>query len=116
MPRQVRENQFPRSDEDELYPRESTEEKVSLSDRFGLRLAFYRISQNTYLQMVSHYAHKERLSISIKELQRIALEWKQRQAGDLGELSVNLSMIWRVDWDWKNREIKRFKCLTNLRE
>ena len=87
MPRQVRENQFPRSDEDELYPRESTEEKVSLSDRFGLRLAFYRISQNTYLQMVSHYAHKEGLSISIKELQRIALEWEATSSGRSGRVA-----------------------------
>ena len=44
MPRQVQENQFPSTDEDELYPRETTEEKVSLSDRFGLRLAFYQDS------------------------------------------------------------------------
>ena len=32
MPRQIKENQFPSTDEDELYPREATEEKVSLSE------------------------------------------------------------------------------------
>ncbi|MCH8291765.1 ATP-binding protein [Candidatus Poribacteria bacterium] len=87
MPRQVRENQFPRSDEDELYPRESTEEKVSLSDRFGLRMAFYRISQDTYLQMVSHYAQKEGLSIPIKELHPIALEWEAASSGRSGRVA-----------------------------
>ena len=43
MPRQVGENQYPHTEEDELYPRETTEEKVSLSDRFGLRLAFLSV-------------------------------------------------------------------------
>ena len=84
MPRQVEENQFPRNAEDELYPRETTEEKVSLSDRFGLRLAFNRISQNTYLQIVSHYAQQHELSISTEELHRIALEWEASSSGRSG--------------------------------
>ena len=69
MPRQVRENRYPQNDEDELYPREATEEKVSLSDRFGLRLSFQRISQDTYLQIVSHYAQKHGLSVPTEALQ-----------------------------------------------
>ena len=87
MPRQVSENQYPQSDEDELYPRETTEEKVSLSDRFGLRLAFYRISQNTYLQIVSHYAQKRGLSISTEELHRKALEWEASSSGRSGRVA-----------------------------
>ena len=87
MPRQVKENQFPDADEDELYPREATEEKVSLSDRFGLRLAFYRIPQATYLQMVSHYAQKYDISIPAEELRRAALEWEASSSGRSGRVA-----------------------------
>ena len=87
MPRQVKENQFPSTDEDELYPREATEEKVSLSDRFGLRLAFYRIPQTTFLQMVSHYARKHGVSIPTEELHRAALEWEASSSGRSGRVA-----------------------------
>lgn len=87
MPRQVGENQYPQNEEDELYPREATEEKVSLSDRFGLRLAFYRISQDTYLQIVSHYAQKLELDIPTKELHRYALEWEASSSGRSGRVA-----------------------------
>ncbi len=87
MPRQVNENRFPQNDEDELYPREATEEKVSLSDRFGLRIAFYRISQKTYLQIVSHYAQKQGLSVPTEELHRAALEWEATASGRSGRVA-----------------------------
>ena len=87
MPRQVKENRFPQNDEDELYPREATEEKVSLSDRFGLRLAFYRISQKTYLQIVSHYAQKRGLSVPTETLHRTALEWEASSSGRSGRVA-----------------------------
>ena len=87
MPRQVRENRYPQSDEDALYPREATEEKVSLSDRFGLRLAFQRISQDTYLQIVSHYALKRGLSVPTETLHRAALEWEASSSGRSGRVA-----------------------------
>ena len=87
MPRQVGENQFPQNEEDELYPREATEEKVSLSDRFGLRIAFYRISQRTYLQIVSHYARKYGIDTQTEELHRAALEWEASSSGRSGRVA-----------------------------
>ena len=87
MPRQVRENRYPQNEEDELYPREATEEKVSLSDRFGLRLSFQRISQDTYLQIVSHYAQKRRLSVPTEALHRGALEWEASSSGRSGRVA-----------------------------
>ena len=87
MPRQVRDNRYPQNDEDELYPREATEEKVSLSDRFGLRLAFQRISQDTYLQIVSHYAQKRGLSVPTEALHRAALEWEASSSGRSGRVA-----------------------------
>ena len=87
MPRQVGENQYPLNEEDELYPREATEEKVSLSDRFGLRIAFYRISQNTYLKIVTHYAQQFGIDIQTNELHRAALEWEAASSGRSGRVA-----------------------------
>lgn len=87
MPRQVRDNRYPQNAEDELYPREATEEKVSLSDRFGLRLAFQRISQDTYLQIVSHYAEKRGVSMERAALHRAALEWAASASGRSGRVA-----------------------------
>ncbi|MDE0011817.1 MAG: ATP-binding protein [Candidatus Poribacteria bacterium] len=87
MPRQVRDNRYPQNEEDELYPREATEEKVSLSDRFGLRLSFQRISQDTYLQIVSHYAEKHGLSVPTEALHRAALEWEASSSGRSGRVA-----------------------------
>ena len=92
MPRQVGENRYPQNDEDELYPREATEEKVSLSDRFGLRLAFQRISQDTYLQIVSHYAQKHELSVPTEALHRAALEWEASSSGRSGRVAYQFIM------------------------
>ncbi len=87
MPRQVQDNQFPQNDEDELYPREATEEKVSLSDRFGLRIPFYQISQDTYLQIVTHYAQKYALAMPKEKLHRTALEWEANSSGRSGRVA-----------------------------
>jgi len=42
--------------EDEIHPEEAIGEKLSLSDRFGLQLGFYRFDQETYLAVVESYA------------------------------------------------------------
>lgn len=45
-----------RKDErDEIHPGDAVEEKISLSDRFGLHLSFYSFNQNQYLEAVSHW-------------------------------------------------------------
>ena len=90
MPRQIVENKFPATDQDELYPRETTEEKVSLSDRFGLRIAFQRISKKTYLDIVSHYAQQRVLPISDDELKREAIEWEASSSGRSGRVARQL--------------------------
>ena len=90
MPRQIVENKFPATDQDELYPRETTEEKVSLSDRFGLRIAFQRISKKTYLDIVSHYAQQRVLPISDDELEQEAIEWEASSSGRSGRVARQL--------------------------
>src|SRR6188472_3421982 len=56
-----------------INPGEAVEEKVSLSDRFGLWLGFHRCSQDEYLAMVEGYVAHYRIPLSGSELEREAL-------------------------------------------
>src|SRR6202167_1385019 len=57
-----------------INPGEAVEEKVSLSDRFGLWLGFHRCSQDEYLEMVFGYVSRSRIPVGADELRRAALE------------------------------------------
>ncbi len=58
-----------------INPGEAVEEKVSLSDRFGLWLGFHRCSQDEYLEMIDGYVGHFGLVIAPDDLRREALEW-----------------------------------------
>lgn len=58
-----------------INPGEAIEEKVSLSDRFGLWLGFHKCSQDEYLDMVAAYAAHYELGVSRDEIAPDALEW-----------------------------------------
>jgi predicted AAA+ superfamily ATPase len=58
-----------------INPGEAVEEKVSLSDRFGLWLGFHRCSQDEYLAMVFGYADHYGLQVPRDQMARDALEW-----------------------------------------
>jgi len=58
-----------------INPGEAVEEKVSLSDRFGLWLGFHKCSQDEYLDMVRGYCAAFHLSAPAEEIERDALEW-----------------------------------------
>jgi hypothetical protein len=61
--------------EDELHPEEAVSEKLSLSDRFGLQLGFFRFDQDTYLAIVDEYARRLRLPVDPETLRAEALRW-----------------------------------------
>jgi uncharacterized protein len=71
MPREMMENERSSA----IIPGEAVEEKVSLSDRFGLWLGFHHCSQDDYLAMVMGYAKHYRLDKPAQELEAEALEW-----------------------------------------
>ncbi|HEX9169129.1 MAG TPA: ATP-binding protein [Roseiarcus sp.] len=71
MPREMMENERGSA----INPGEAVEEKVSLSDRFGLWLGFHHCSQDDYLAMVMGYAKHYRLDAPRDELEAEALEW-----------------------------------------
>ncbi|MFT9253224.1 MAG: DUF815 domain-containing protein, partial [Acetobacter okinawensis] len=58
-----------------INPSEATEEKVSLSDRFGLWLGFHACEQDTYADMVKTYARARNLPITGDALLARANEW-----------------------------------------
>ena len=75
---------FSDSDGDEIRPSDTVEEKVSLADRFGIRLGFYHISQETYLEIVDRYARDNGIAGDPGELHRMALQWALEAGGRNG--------------------------------
>ncbi len=70
-----------------INPHEAVEEKVSLSDRFGLWLGFHKCSQDDYLAMVSGYAAHFSLPIDAERLQAEALEWATTRGSRSGRVA-----------------------------
>ena len=70
-----------------INPGEAVEEKVSLSDRFGLWLGFHRCSQDEYLAMVEGYVARYRIPIASEELRREALEWATTRGARSGRVA-----------------------------
>jgi hypothetical protein len=59
----------------EIHPEEAVSDRLSLADRFGLHLGFYRFNQATYLSIVERYADREGLAVARNDLHREALRW-----------------------------------------
>jgi uncharacterized protein len=70
-----------------INPGEAVEEKVSLSDRFGLWLGFHRCSQDEYLAMVKGYCVHFDIEIAEDELEREALEWSTTRGSRSGRVA-----------------------------
>ena len=70
-----------------INPGEAVEEKVSLSDRFGLWLGFHRCSQDEYLAMVRGYCSHFGIAVDEDELQREALEWSTTRGSRSGRVA-----------------------------
>ncbi len=71
LPREMMDNERSTA----INPGEAVEEKVSLSDRFGLWLGFHKCSQDDYLAMVFGYADHYRLGAPEERIRAEALEW-----------------------------------------
>jgi hypothetical protein len=70
-----------------INPGEAVEEKISLSDRFGLWLGFHRCSQDEYLAMVEAYVNRYGISFSGEPLSREALEWATTRGARSGRVA-----------------------------
>jgi uncharacterized protein len=70
-----------------INPGEAVEEKVSLSDRFGLWLGFHRCSQDEYLAMVKGYCSHFGIKLAEDNLEREALEWSTTRGSRSGRVA-----------------------------
>ena len=77
----------------ELHPQEAIEEKISLSDRFGLWLSFYPMDQNLYLEIVEHYLRKENMAYN-DDVRAEALRWSQARGQRSGRAAYQFSKHW----------------------
>jgi predicted AAA+ superfamily ATPase len=83
LPREMMENERSTA----INPDESVQEKVSLSDRFGLWLGFHNCSQDEYLDMVHGYAKHYHLEIERKTLSAKAIEWAATRGSRSGRVA-----------------------------
>ncbi|BBD38189.1 MULTISPECIES: ATP-binding protein [Aminobacter] len=70
-----------------INPSEAVEEKVSLSDRFGLWLGFHKCSQDEYLEMVNGYARYHGFDNDPETLRAEALEWATTRGSRSGRVA-----------------------------
>ena len=83
MPRDMIENERATA----ISPSEATEEKVSLSDRFGLWIGFHNCDQAMFFAMVEGYAAAMGLSASTESLRAAAVEWSMTRGGRSGRVA-----------------------------
>ncbi|MFT4795152.1 MAG: putative AAA+ superfamily ATPase [Paracoccaceae bacterium] len=83
MPRDMIENERSTA----INPSEAVEEKVSLSDRFGLWLGFHACSQDDFLSMIGRYRDAVGIDIGDDELRAEAIEWRQTRGGISGRVA-----------------------------
>lgn len=83
MPRDMIENERSTA----ISPSEAVEEKVSLSDRFGLWLGFHPCSQDEYLSMIRGYCDHFGISISDDDLRAEAVEWQATRGARSGRVA-----------------------------
>jgi predicted AAA+ superfamily ATPase len=84
MPREMIDNERATA----INPGEAIEEKVSLSDRFGLWLGFHNCDQPTFLEMVRGYCEAYGLPIARDERDARAIEWAQTRGARSGRVAI----------------------------
>lgn len=101
MPEYLAENELTRHQGAEVHPFEAVEEKISLSERFGLWLSFYPFDQNAYLAIV--HVWLDALGVTIKDadvMRREALQWALARGARSGRVA------WQFARDYAGRHAK----------
>lgn len=99
MPEYMEENLETRYAGEEVHPGEAVEEKISLSDRFGLWVHFYPFDQEAYLEIVRHWLLSLKAPASDSEaVRREALQWALARGSRSGRVA------WQFARDWAGRQ------------
>ncbi|AZG07195.1 ATP-binding protein [Pigmentiphaga sp. H8] len=101
MPEYMHENlQAKHQSDGEIHPGETVEEKISLSERFGLWLSFYPFKQDDYLDIVAHWLRDLGCSEeSIARSRTSALQWTLERGSRSGRVA------WQFAKDWAGRDV-----------
>lgn len=95
MPEYFSENAATKHVDDEVHPAEAVEEKISLSERFGLWLSFYPFSQEAYLNIVNgwlkHYGESD---AAIADARQHALNWAVGRGSRSGRVAEQFARDW----------------------
>ena len=83
LPREMMENERSTA----INPSDAVQEKVSLSDRFGLWLGFHNCSQEEFIDMIKGYAEALNLGVSEEQLRREAIEWSATRGSRSGRVA-----------------------------
>jgi hypothetical protein len=98
MPEYMNENLEYKHVGEEIHPSETSEEKVSLSERFGLWASFYPFDQDDYLKIVAVWLeHFKAPGARSAEAQRAALQWAMHRGSRSGRVA------WQFARDWAGK-------------
>ena len=99
LPEYFSENLETRHVGEEVHPGESVEEKISLSERFGLWVSFYPFKQDDYLGIVAHWLrHFGCDAAEIDSARGDALVWALERGSRSGRVA------WQFARDWSGRK------------
>ena len=99
MPEYMQENLETKYIGEEIHPGESIEEKISLSERFGLWIAFYPFDQDEYLAIVDYWVAKLANVDTVTDgIRQEALQWALLRGSRSGRVA------WQFARDWAGRE------------
>ncbi|HZN87278.1 MAG TPA: ATP-binding protein [Burkholderiales bacterium] len=95
MPEYMQENLETRYVGDEIHPGETVEEKISLSERFGLWVSFYPFDQDEYLEIVAHWLTT--LGCGAREAEAAreeSLQWSLQRGSRSGRVAYQFARDW----------------------
>ncbi|MBM3393104.1 MAG: ATP-binding protein [Betaproteobacteria bacterium] len=95
MPEYMKENLETKYVDDEIHPSETVEEKVSLSERFGLWVSFYPFAQDEYLAIVRHWLSKLGVAdLNDPDIRLEALQWALMRGSRSGRVAFHFARDW----------------------
>jgi predicted AAA+ superfamily ATPase len=95
MPDYMSDNLATQYEGDEIHPAESVEEKVSLSERFGLWISFYPFSQDEYLAVAAHWLEHHGWQHGMNdEVRRACLQWSLSRGSRSGRVAGQFAKDW----------------------
>lgn len=99
MPEHMAENLAAKhTSEGEIHPEETTEEKVSLSERFGLWLSFYPFDQDQYLRIAAHWVSElSGKTADIANIRQAALLWALERGSRSGRVAWQFARHWAAE-------------------